>query len=97
MLREKCGITLRMLFIASIMGGVTACRRGRRGERAQHPDNMEGNTAEKRRCCILLENALGRLLDFFPGPGWIQWFVSHGVSEIKYVQLLDQHRQASTL
>ena len=28
------------------------------------------NTAEKRKCCILLENTLGRFLDFFPGA-WL--------------------------
>lgn len=67
------------------------------GRELSTPTSWKENTAEKRRRCILLENALGRVLDFFPGPDWIQWFVSHGVSEIKSVQLLDQHRQPSTL
>lgn len=65
MLREKRGIALRMLFIASIMGGVTTCKRGRRGERAQHPDITEGKHCRGEKMLHPAGECLGQ------GPGFL--------------------------
>lgn len=67
MLQENCGITLRMLPSWEELQYANEAEEKRE---LSTQTTWRENTAQKRRCCILLENTLGMLLDFFPGA-WL--------------------------
>lgn len=58
----------------------------------QHLGNGTEDTAEKS-ATLWLENMADVLLDIF----WTQWFMPYRELELKYIQILDLHSQASTL